>query len=368
MVDTGDLKSPARFRASRFKSGRRYHPSPFQTCLELCRDWPLTKPVTTYLLSLILLPVSCLAQQPVTVERIADGARIEHMLNEAQSRATAEFNEKATNVTLTYSSPGVLNVLILYVDRNGQFSPLDTLVATLPAGTRVTTEIDLTKSSGWVPRTRTYRMHFLSNTSEGASFEDIEFTGGSTLQLIVAGLTQLVRPLPFTPSSYHRLPSYELFGLPLIPLVGTATVLLCLLTYRKHRRRAVCILIGGLLLVGLRSSVDSIYFSVSHLHSWLRSDTYATAGALPAIAQDLLREQSTGVYLCHTGTSYAKRVLAYHAYPVPVRTTQISHAVVHASGDWSYEGGTLSCGRDRFSAKQIKVYPDGSLLFSIRGS
>lgn len=260
-----------------------------------------------FLLSLLFAPLIALAQEPAIVTPIADGARIESLLNTAKSRATTELTARATIMSLTYSSPAPLNVLILYVT-DGQFDPLDSLVARLPPGTRNTVNIDLTESPGWTPRERMYRLHFLSESTEGAAFEDIEFAGGSLWSIILAGLKQFIRPLPFSPSSYHRLPSYTVLGIPLVPLVGAMILFLSgWFLWSKNVQVALVIPITALLLYNLRFSMDTVRYSLTHSREWVRAQTYATAGALPQIGYDLLKENATEVYLCHTGTSFSKR-------------------------------------------------------------
>ena len=317
-----------------------------------------------FLLILLFVPFSAFAAE-ADVQRISDGTRIEQMLNAAQSRATADLTERGTTMELTYSSPAPLDVLVLFLHANGLFDPLESLVVTLPEGTRNTVHIDLTGSAGWTPFERTYRLHFLSRSAEGASFEDIEFTGDSLVATAIAAAKQLVLPLPYTPSSYHRIPSYTVIGIPIIPTVGVLLIVITLLLTRKRPRIALTLIICITVVLQARYSLDLLRYAVAHTSEWYTKHTYATAGSLPRIGTDLQKDDSTGVYLCHTGTSYAKRVLAYHAYPVLITEESPSHAVVHSSTDWSYERGVLRCGSKSFRAREQHEYTDGSLLFTV---
>lgn len=351
MVDTGDLKSPARIRASRFKSGRRY-----QICIMK----------TLLLLSLLAISPLAYAEQ-VPIERIYDGGRIEQLLNTATTRATAELSGRGTTMELTYSSPAPLHIIILHLNGSGEFNPLDALVATLPAGTKHLAEVDLSSSPAWHPGTNNYRFHFLSTTAEGAGFEGIEFVHSGIFNTLLAGVKQLMSPLPYTPSSYHRLMSYRVLSVPIVPLAGILMLVISgyYVVIRKYKT-AIIVAISITLLLSLRYCIDLAYYSVTHTGQWFGEHTYATAGSLPQIATDLKRESATGVYLCHSGTSYAEKVLAYHLYPIVIEQSNPSHVVVHAADDWSYETGNLHCGSDTFKARKLTEYADGSIVFSVR--
>ena len=95
----------------------------------------------------------------------------------------------------------------------------------------------------------------------------------------------------------------------------------------------------------------------------MNDKTYATAGSLPLIAEDLQRYGSESVYLCHTGTTYAQKLLQYHAYPILIDSDAPTHIVVHKSADWSEDNESLRCGSDRFTVEKLEDYTDGSALY-----
>lgn len=349
MVDTGDLKSPARNRAYWFESSLRHHLFFMQI-----------------LLFLLLVFSPHAHAEEVPVEGVYDNNRIELLLNNAVSRATAEVVGKGTTMQLTYSSPAELHVLVLFINSSGDFSPYDSLVVSLPAGNRKQVEARLAQSPAWSPLTKRYRLHFLSNTAEGATFEDIDFIGTGLFETISAGCLQFIAPLHYGPTSYHRLASYAVFGIPMVPLIGilVGVAVVTLLVLQKRKAALTCLVVG-LLLIQLRFSVDTVRFAIKNSSSWFNNQSYAAAGSLPTIGQDLQNEGADGVYLCTSGTSYARRILAYHAFPILVTADKPTHIAVHASLDWSYELGTLRCGKDVFRAKKIKEYPNGDALFAV---
>lgn len=316
-------------------------------------------------LAIVSFPLSVYAAE-VDVQQVGDGARIEELLNTAISRATTELQGKGTTLHLAYSSPEDLSVIILFTSTAGLFDPLDSLVVTLPAGARQKADIDLTHSTGWTPSTPMYRLHFISTSSEGATFEKVEFTGTSLSDIVSAGFTQLISPLPFTPSSYHRLRSYSVFGIEMIPVMGSFIVFVVLiLIVQKKNRVAMLVVVSMTLLLNARFSIDALRYSIAHAREFLVSGTYVTAGSLQQIAEDLRKYDAKGVVLCHTGTSFAERFLQYHVYPIPLNSGFASHIVVHNATDSSYARGVLQCGSDRYSAELVHTYKDSSQLFSI---
>lgn len=125
----------------------------------------------------------------------------------------------------------------------------------------------------------------------------------------------------------------------------------------------------GLLMVLLfsaRFSIDALGYSVTHTSEWMAQRTYATAGALPQIGADLQDMNVQSTYLCSTGTSYAWRALSYHSYPVLLTEQNPDSVVVHKSTDFAFDGQTLRCAEDTFTASLIKTYPDDSSLYLVQ--
>lgn len=317
------------------------------------------------IITLVWIPGTTAATE-VPVHQITEGNRIEQLLNQAESRATAEFEGAGTTMKLTYSSPAPLHVLVLFTDADGNFNPLHALVSTLPAGVKHTAELKLGRSPAWQPGMQTYRLHFLGTTGEGAGFQDIEFTGAGIVDSLWLGLKQLLSPLPFTPSSYHRSATYTAWNMPIIPIAGIL-LLVTMIVMSKffNLKTALFSAVLLLLIVQFRYASDNLYYAVTHATDWFGSGTYATAGALPEVGLRLRELDANGVYLCTTGTSYAERVLAYHAYPVPLSKETPSHIVVHKSADWEYASGRLRCGDDMFRAQKLHTFADGSALYSV---
>ncbi len=284
---------------------------------------------------------------------------LESLLHDAVTQANADVTGDGSSVEITYSSEVSFTVLTLLLEEDGTFDPLAYLRSEFDAGQNVTASINLTKSLSWSPGDRTYRLYFLSTTTQTPQFHDIEFIEPTLAGSVSSFILHLASPLPYSPSIYHRVDPYKGLGMVLTPLFG---VLLIVLFLWKRNMKLILVLC---LLVSARFSLDALRYTFDHSRTWLTSRTYAAAGALPEIGKDLKDLGAEGVFLCHTGTSYARRALGYHAYPILIVGESPTHVVVHNAVDWSLGDGILRCGDETFNVLSINQYIDGSQLFSV---
>jgi hypothetical protein len=253
---------------------------------------------------------------------------------------------------------------VIFQHNDSEFSTFETLQATLPAGNTQVASIDLTQSPGWSLGKNAYRLYFFSDSAAGAEFHDIEFIDASMGKLASAMFQHLTMLQPYSPASYHRLAGYIILGVSLTAIVGLAllaVVLVLMMQKRSHMILPVIVVV--VLIAHARFSIDALRYSWKHTTEWTSNKTYATAGSIPEIAKSLLEEEATSVYLCHTGTTYAKKLLQYHAYPALITDQNPTHVVVHKSTDWSIDENSLRCGEENFDVTLIEKYNDGSALY-----
>lgn len=294
------------------------------------------------------------------VHLLGEDIPIETIISKATSHAEADLTGPGEAIELTYSSSEPLDVLVMFPSVDGGFTPLETLQAHLPEGQRVTAAIHLTESPGWSPLRKQYRLHFLTESQTGVEFHDVNFVRGSFISSITSSVKQFLGSQPYSPSSYHRLPGYRIAGISFGVLFGFLLIVLSLwFAWKKQYQR---IILGAIILTLLshaRFSVDAVRYSLEHS----RRD-YATAGSLFQIVDWITEHEVTGVALCNDGTTYAEKLLSYHIYPL-LLTEDPSHVVVYRAVDTSFNGTTLRCGKEQFSASKLKDFPDGSSLYSV---
>ena len=302
--------------------------------------------------------------EEVPVQLLSEDIGIEQMIEESVSHASADVSGKGASIQLTYSTDASLSVFIAFLDENSSFSPFETLQTTLAAGVKQEATINLTQSPGWKTSEQTYRLYFLSSEKSGAQFDDIEFIEASLLTTVMASFMQLSTVQPYSPASYHRLPGYKMLGFPIYPLLGAVMLVAIVVIISKKRADIIIPFIVTIALLShARFSVDAVRYSVDHLSEWIHNRTFATAGSLPDIGMQL--QEGTRVYLCHTGTTYAQKILQYHSFPARITKENPTHVLVHKSTQWSIDGAILTCGTDRFTVSETEQFTDGSILYHI---
>lgn len=345
MVDTGDLKSPARL-------GRPgSSPGGGTTFAILHRMW----------ISLLLLCIPSAYAEEIPVSVLTEDISIEQTVMQSISHAHADVSGVGKTLYLRYSTNEPLHLFIVPKGATA----FQTLATVLPKGVQKEAQMNLSQSPVWGPGEYTYRLYFFSNADAGAEFHDIEFMDSSVLDTLKAGLLQILHTTPYSPASYHRIVPYQLFGMSLTLLFGIVLLTLVGVMLRQNTKSAVWMIVLLLLLSNIRFSIDALTYSVTHASSWITSETYASAGSIPAIGLELQKQHAKTVQLCNTGTTYAEKLLQYHAYPVRISSDSPEYIIVHKSNDWSFDDNTLRCGTDKWNAEQMHTYPDASILFHV---
>jgi hypothetical protein len=320
-----------------------------------------------WILTLLLAVTPQAFAGEVPVQLLGEDTAIEEIVSQSVSHASADVSGKGSSMQLTYSAQEPLSVFISLRKSNGSFSPFETLQTVLPVGTRQEVTIDLTRSPAWSPSHHSYRLYFFSEASAGAEFHDIEFIDEGLMATLSAAVNHITMKQPYSPASYHRLPGYTVLGIPVTPVIGWLLIFVVIVLAAKKRVDVIIPLIVVVVLIAqARFSIDAIRLSIDHSKEWLMNKTYSTAGSLPKIANKLNQEGAKNVYLCHTGTTYAKKLLQYHSYPALVVEDNPDYIVVHKSTDWDLNRNNLRCGDDTFKVDLIEEYSDGSTLFAIQ--
>lgn len=320
-----------------------------------------------WILSIIFALTPHTFAEEVPVQLLGADTAIEEIISSSASHANADVSGKGSEIILTYTTAEPLSVFIAFRDSDGSYNTFETLQAVLPAGSNMEASIDVTKSPAWNPSEISYRLYFFSDAPDGAEFHDIEFKKAGLSSTVAASIKHIAEMQPYSPASYHRLPGYTVLGIPLAPVVGWLLILLIsVLIIRKRIEVIIPLIVVIILISHARFSLDTIRLSVNHSVEWISNITYATAGSLPHIARRLREEDVQTVYLCHTGTTYAKKLLQYHAYPTLIVDQSPSHILVHKSTNWSIEGDELRCIDDTFTVLQLEDFEDGSTLYQIQ--
>jgi hypothetical protein len=266
------------------------------------------------------------------------------------------------------------------------YVPMDFMHFTLPKNEQGTVRIDLTVSPGWTPKVTTYLLNLLTTSDTvNAGFTNLTFEETSILTLITTGVRHLLTVEPYTPSSYHALRGYRIFGISFTIALGLLTVVIAgiLFALSKPEKRLASIttlLTIVTLLYAVRFSIDLLRFTHEHLIGYMNG-IYDEAGSAHQIGQTItdIRQQSTTpvrVAVCRDGTNYKEKIVRYITYPVHVSdvSTGATLALVMDKNDWSTQTTidadgshvTLHCGSIHRTAQKITDFADGSILFSLQ--
>lgn len=278
------------------------------------------------------------------------------------------------------------------LDKTDRFVPTDFLRFTLPATDEGHVRIDLTVSPGWSPSSHKWVLHLLTESKAAeAGFLNVAFIPATTAQVLRAAWRHLWTVEPYTPSSYHALRGYRIFGSPVAVMTGgflilAAAVVLILMKKEKKLPALILVLLAGTMMWQLRFSADLLRFTHEHLTGYAKGN-YDEAGSVYQIADIVrkavkttgMREEDSTVFICRDGTNYKEKILRYRSYPIRVSSQDkdaatASYALVTDRKDWSLEtkivGGTsvqtIRCGALVRIARKLADFSDGSILFALQ--
>lgn len=310
---------------------------------------------------------------------------VERALAENKGRASTALEGKGATLVISYHSNQPLEIYMVPLEKNDLFVPTDFLRFTLPQTEDGTASIDLTVSPGWKPIQQKWLVHLLSKDEKAdAGFNSISFTPSSPFRIAGAGVGHFLTAEPYTPSSYHALRGYRIFGAHVAVMLGIATVLIafvCLLFVKRERMlmTGVTILLTGTALYQLRFGIDLLRFTNEHLTEYA-GGTYDEAGSahLVAAAIKLIGKEGQTVYSCRDGTNYKEKILRYFAYPIRISSddadaAKADFAVVMDKQSWNLDTATvnkatvltLRCGAANRRAERLNTFADGSILFRL---
>ncbi|MBU0458700.1 hypothetical protein KJ652_02125 [Patescibacteria group bacterium] len=304
--------------------------------------------------SALLIPI-CFAAG-VTIEPIpATQEQLNSQNLEELKSASVKIDGEGTQFNINYSAPSTIDLYILFMEKDGTFNPRNILFAELPQGEQETI-IPISDTGGWSRGNNNYKLHFLTDKDSVPEVSKVELSGNLS---IADGIKQFFAPEPFTPSSYHRLNGYKLFGY-------SATFVLLILTligsliFIKNRKVQILIFLGMIFISNARFSIDSLRYTYTHL----TANTYASAGSAYEIAEYLHKNDIENIALCSDGNSYFKTVLSYALYPAKIKD-ESENILVHSAFNWSFENDVIRCGETEANAIKLNGFPDGSVLFSL---
>lgn len=317
--------------------------------------------VIRILLALVLSMQTCIAAEVVVQPETASTERMQQMISGGFSYATLNIRGEGKSLLVKYSSSAPLDTYIIYMREDETINPRDILFAKLPASAEEAL-IPLTITRGWSAGEQNLRIHFLTDKDAEHTVSSVTLSEES---LRTGGLRQYLSPEPFVPSAYHRLEGYKLLGRSATALLTTSLVVLLLLALlRKNRKAALMILLVGLLIHNGRFSLDTLRYTTGNTQEWMKNNTYAAAGSTYEIATFLNENGIEKFRLCTDGNSFFPVLMQYAAYPA-VLEYDSSHVLVRNSFDWSYENGILRCSDIERPSELMKIFPDGTQLFSL---
>lgn len=310
---------------------------------------------------------------------------VERALAENKGRASTALEGKGAKLMISYRSNQSLEIYMVPLDANDDFVPTDFLRFTLPQAEQGAASIDLTVSPGWKPMQQRWLVYLLSkDETADAGFDSLSFIPASPFIVVKAGVGHFLTPEPYTPSSYHALRGYRIYGAHVAVMLGLAVLLLsaCVFLFVRPERRlavALAILLIGTALYQLRFGLDLLRFTNQHLGEYAEG-TYDEAGSAHIIAQNfhMIATEGQTVYSCRDGTNYKEKILRYFAYPIRISSDDAAaatadFAIVMDKASWSMDTATvnkatvltLRCGAVNRRAERLTTFADGSILFRL---
>ena len=276
-----------------------------------------------------------------------------------------------------YGSSVPLEGFLAPLLEGGSYNHGDMLYFHLPPSADGQALVDITAIPSWSPRHAAYFLTFVSASEEtDAVFREITLSSDNSLpHLFGVILRHFFTPERFRVSSFHLLFGYRILNIPFTVMIGLLLFLAvgCVL-YAKRASTALlptglATILCFLLLYQARFAVDLGVLSFRHLREWYGQHTYAQAGSMYAIAEEMPRD-TQGIVVCFDSTDYDGKLLRYLLSPIPVYLANQSNRpfdriYVSKKLDWSYEDGILTCGDVHAPAQLEQEFPDGSSLFSL---
>lgn len=321
----------------------------------------------------------------ITPSLIDSSEPVEEALSGNKGRASTSIQGKGAFLQITYTSSEPIFVYMVPVSEDGKFVPTDFLSFTLSEAQNETVEIDLTVSPGWSPQEKKWILHLLTKTEEAkAGFTSLTIIPASLRETASAGIRHVFTQEPYTPSSYHALRGYRVFGVQVTVILGFLAVLtgLGVLVFSKQKFFfLVIVLLGFHFVYAARFSIDLARYTKEHLIGY-KEENYDEAGSVHIVAK-VLKEVFApvrSVYVCRDGTNYKEKLLRYFAYPIPVSAesgaaAKADFALVmgKSRSDWSVRTETvnqqtrqiLKCNDFEKPVELLTTFPDGTSLFRL---
>ena len=336
--------------------------------------------------SLLTIPLFAQAEIGTIQPELIDTAHsVEEALQTHKGHASTSIEGKGGTLIVTYGSSQPLEVFMVPLQEDNTYVPTDYIRFTLPMATEASVAIDLTISPGWAPVTQKWLLSLLSSDEKtDAGFSSIQFEDASLLQWIPIAFRHFFTREPYTPSSYHALRGYRIFGTSFTILLGTLTLLAAccsLFLQRKYRTKTVFfILIFSSLFYEMRFALDLLRFDTQHLQEYYGQNMYDEAGSIHEIAiflrSHIDEQKQATAYVCRDGTNFKEKLLRYFSYPIrissqPIDAKQASFVLIMGKFKEGYEMlktsdpavHLLKCGDFDGLGKLLKQFPDGTLLF-----
>ncbi len=332
------------------------------------------------LASLNVLPLAHAQEDTIRVTPdLVDAAEpVTRGLQTNKSHFTTKLQGKGgQSLRIHYGSTDTLDIYLVPLQADQQYSPTDFLHFTLPAAGEGQALVDLTPSPGWSPNITSYLATILvKDETVQAGFSTIEFIPATPLTIVTTAVKHFFIPESYAPNSYHALRGYRALGWQVTMAFGVLAMLVAAVALVRRRSAdgiqvAIGILVCGCLLYGARFALDLTQFTAQHLSEYYGHGMYDEAGSMQEIAGVITMSgpaEPKSVYICRDGTNFREKLLRYFVYPIPV-----SDSPAMASGstlvlmdgkiDWSFNDGMLLCGDAQTNAELLSTFHDGSQLF-----
>lgn len=336
---------------------------------------------------LVLLAWTAQAEMLTIVPDLVQSSDVvENELRVNMGRATTSIEGNGQALIIGYESDEPISIFMVPLQSDGSYVPMDFMHFTLPKSTGGSVRIDLTVSPGWQPTDTKYLLNLLTHTENAhAGFTQIEFEPTTLMKTLMTGVRHFFTVEPYTPSSYHALRGYRVYGHSITVILGVLLLLIVVAMFivfkREQRTQKIFIVMLIICLVyGLRMSIDLTRFTSEHLGEYLHG-TYDEAGSAHDIGKSIevianASPSPTRVAVCRDGTNYKEKIVRYMAYPIPVSetVTGATLALIMDRNNWSTETTIdekgshtiLHCGAIHHRAEKLHDFADGSTLFLLQ--
>jgi len=319
--------------------------------------------VIRLLLALALSAQTCIAAEMTVQPSAASMDRLQQVISGNAAHASTDVEGAGNTLRIRYSSENPIDVYILFLREGDTLNPRDTLFAELPPDDEGEALIPLSHTRGWRAGTQKLRIHFLTEKESEHAIHSVQLTEATVR---AGGVRQYLAPEPFSPSSYHRLEGYRIFGMPsTVLLTCTVLILLAAALFLRNKRITLVILLAGAFLSNGRFTADLLRMTYANTKEWTQAHTYAAVGSVYEIASYLQENDVQTVRLCTDGNSYFPVLLQYASFP-SVIAQDAKHVLVRNAYDWSYDNSFLRCRNIEHAATRVKTFADGSELFSLQ--